>query len=665
MADTKLFARLKRLFSSNVVVRSAGGSRLKVADTSRVQAFTNRQLHDRFNRVHYRNIAPYAGDKAHMSLAYQGARLQLFRDYDIMDNDAIIASALDIYADEVTVKSENGESLIIESPNEQIREILHNLFYDVLNIEFNLWPWVRNMCKYGDHFLYLEIAEKYGIINVMPLPVYETVRIEGDNPENPYEVYFNLVGTTSALDRFENYEIAHFRLLSDSNFLPYGKAMIEPGRRTWKQLVLMEDAMLVHRLVRAPDRRIFRVDIGNIPPQEVDAFMTKMMDKVNKTPLIDPTSGDYNLKFNIMNMLEDFYLPVRGGDSGTQIETLNGLAFTATEDIEYLRNKMMGSLKIPRAFLGYEEMLQGKATLAAEDVRFARTIERIQRITVSELTKIAIIHLYAQGYTDEELINFELTLTNPSTIYEQEKIALWQEKVNLAQQVQELKLIGSDWIYENVFNMSEGEIEEHRNTVVKDTKRTFRLMAIEQGEDPANPTGASANPAESPEGGDQPSGPADLSGLPSEDDVSEALDLVSDEEYAENGDLEELGFPSKVTGGRPREGRKLGTDDHPYGRDPLGDKENHDVGKPFPEDRGPTKLHGLKKRGSFTRENYLQGLEEKFQKNRIEFESGQLSLLAEDQRNGKRVLPSMGFVRIEESTYLDEEILDLGFSSEE
>ena len=591
MADRTLFKRLKKLFSTQVVVRNVGGGKLKVADTSRMQAFTSRTLYDRYSRVHHQHGSHLANRSEH-GLAYQGARLQLFRDYDIMDNDAIIASALDIYSDECTVKSEQGESLVIDSPNEKVREILHNLFYDILNIEFNLWPWIRNMCKYGDFFLFLEITEEYGIVNVLPLSVYDTIRVEGENPANPYEVYFQTLGVQTPRDKFENYEIAHFRLLADSNFLPYGKAMIEPGRRTWKQLQLMEDAMLVHRIVRAPDRRVFKVDIGNLPPNEVDTFMERLIKKVQKTPLIDPQTGDYNLKFNLMNVIEDFYLPVRGGDSSTQIDNLSGLTFNATEDVEYLRNKMIGALKVPRAFLGYEEQISGKATLAAEDVRFARTIERLQRIVVSELTKIAIVHLYAQGFTDDSLVNFTLDLTNPSTIYEQEKIQLWSERIALASDMQATKLISAMWIYDKVFGMSEDEVKEQRLEVVRDTKRLFRLEAIAQGEDPEDESrgAGGGNPAENlandPSGGN----PAEPSASPAEEG------LIDD---------------AKI--GRPREPATLGSDDHHLGRDPFGDKENRQALHRDPE--SPR----LKARKALSREaldlqHFVKGLAEKFPK---------------------------------------------------
>ena len=188
--------------------------------------------------------------------------------------------------------------------------------------------------------------------------------------------------------------------------------------------------------------------------------MQQVINKMKKAPVVDETTGDYNLKYNMQNITEDFFLPVRGGDSGTNIESLPGLTYEATEDIEYLKNKLLSALRIPKAFLGFEDQIGSKATLAAEDVRFARTIERIQRITLSELTKIAIVHLYAQGYQDSELTNFELTLTNPSTIYEQEKIELWNNKTSLAESMVRDGLLSTEWIYKNIFNFTEDQEKE-------------------------------------------------------------------------------------------------------------------------------------------------------------------------------------------------------------
>ena len=555
MADTSLFSRLRRLFSTNVIVRNVGGRELKVSDTSRTQSYSRSNLVDRYQKIYTgAGLSGYSD-----SMLTKSMRLNLFKDYEQMDSDAIISSALDIYSDESTMKSEYGEVLTIQTDNNQIKQILNNLFYDILNIEFNLWPWIRNMCKYGDFFLKLEIDEKYGITNVVPMPVYDVSRIEGLDPENPEYVKFLVESTTNqsrykqensaTKEELENYEVAHFRLLSDSNYLPYGKSQIEGSRKIYKQLTLMEDAMLIHRIMRAPEKRVFKLDIGNIPPSEVDNYMQKTISKMKRAPVIDETTGDYNLKYNMQNITEDFFLPVRGGDSGTQIDSLPGLTYEATEDIEYLKNKLLSSLRIPKAFLGFEEQIGSKATLAAEDVRFARTIERIQRITVSELTKIAIVHLYAQGYQDSELVNFELNLTNPSTIYEQEKIELWNNKTSLASSMLQDGLVSSDWIYKNIFGFTDEEIKKEDDGIVFDYKNKFRRQQIEnEGNDPAKSGEAQGTPSDMAMG-------------------------RTGHELDDKGGAPEGGFEGA---GRPKEPNKYGKDSGARGRDPLG---SHDMKK--------------------------------------------------------------------------------------
>ena len=491
MADKSFFKRLERLFSTNVVVRRLGKDRLKVVDSNRLQSAgnaNNSRYADRFAGIQQKSgrYSTYNGT----GYSFQSNRTELYTEYEAMDLDPIIASALDVYADESTVKNVENDVLGIKTNNAKIQKILHNLFYDILNIEYNLWPWVRNACKYGDFYLHLDIEPEIGIINVTPMSSYEVVREEGYDPDNPYAYRFTLQTvnsySVSQKNELEPYEVAHFRLLSDANFLPYGKSMIEGARKVFKQLILMEDAMLLHRIMRAPERRLFYIDVGNIPPNEVDSHMQNIMNKMKKTPYIDEQTGEYNLKFNLMNMLEDFYLPVRGSESGTRIESLQGLSNDGQiDDIEYLRNKMMAALKIPKAFLGYDEGVEGKATLAAEDIRFARTIERIQRIFISELTKIAIVHLYSQGFQDEELIDFELQLTSPSIIYEKQKVELMNERQGLAANLIELNMFSEQWIYENIFDMSEDEWKNEQDQVIEDLKERFRREQISsEGNDP-------------------------------------------------------------------------------------------------------------------------------------------------------------------------------------
>lgn len=485
LKNRSLYARLKRLFSNDVIVRNVGGKKLKVIDTDEIQYATDRNsLRDRFNRLRTTSYNQYTRD---FNLSYQSSRVELFRDYDTMDMDPILASALDIYADECTTRNELGEIITVKSSNDDIKSILNNLFYDILNIEFNLWSWTRSMVKYGDFYLRLHISPEYGVYMVEPLSAYYVTRVENAHLQNKSFVKFQVnLPYGNKIEDLENYQMAHFRLLSDSNFLPYGKSMMEGARRVWKQLSLMEDAMLIHRIMRAPEKRIFKVDIGNIPPNEVDNHMERIIQQMKKTPYLDQATGDYNLRFNLQNMVEDFFLPVRGGDSGTSIDNLPGLEWTGTDDIEYLRNKMMAALKIPKAFLGYDESLSGKATLAAEDIRFSRTIERIQRIIVSELNKIAVVHLYSQGYRDDSLVDFSLELTNPSTIFEKEKIDVWKSKVEVSKDMQEQKLFSKKWIYEKVFGMSDQDMIILQKQLVDDAKGMYRFKQIEEeGNDPA------------------------------------------------------------------------------------------------------------------------------------------------------------------------------------
>ena len=502
MADTSIFSRLRRLFSTDVIIRNVGGNQLSVADTNQIQMsgeLENNSLMARYNRIYTTSPTSLYGYQS--SFNYQTLRTQLYSEYDAMDTDAIIASALDILSEESTLKNDMGEVLHIRSNDENIQKILYNLFYDVLNIEFNLSWWIRNMCKYGDFFLKLEASEKYGVYNVIPFAAFNIERQEHYDPENPTAVRFRYDPDGLAADTygyfktpnqhdaksiyFDNYEMAHFRLLTDVNYLPYGRSYIEPARKLFKQYTLMEDAMLIHRIVRAPEKRVFYMNVGGIPPAEVENFMQKAISKMKRTPYIDQQTGEYNLKYNMQNLMEDFYIPMRGNDTSTKIETLGGLQYDGITDVNYLRDKLFAALRIPKAFLGYDEKLQGKATLAAEDIRFGRTVEKLQRIIVSELYKIAFVHLYIQGYRDESLTNFELSLTTPSIIYDQERVMLLKEKMDLAQSMMDSQLISSDWIYDNIFHLSQDQYEEMRDLVLQDAKRKFRVSQIEnEGNDP-------------------------------------------------------------------------------------------------------------------------------------------------------------------------------------
>ena len=576
MADKGLFSRLQRLFSTDVIIRNTGGNQIKVIDSNTIQTSGELQtnsLIDRYNRIF--STSPTSLYGSQFNLNYQYLRPQLYSEYDVMDQDAIIASALDIISDESTLKNDMGEVLSIRSSNEDVQKLLYNLFYDVLNIEFNLWSWIRQMAKYGDFFLKLEVAEKFGVYNVIPYTAFHIERQEGYNVENPSEIRYRyapdgIVNSNSGMYRvpgqpgtdnkpgifFENYEMAHFRLIGDTNYLPYGRSYIEPARKLFKQYTLMEDAMLIHRIARAPEKRIFYMNVGSIPPNEIDAFMQKTISNMKRTPYVDQKTGEYNLKYNMQNMMEDFYIPVRGNDTTTKIETTKGLDYDGIQDVEYLRDKLFAALKIPKAFLGYDENIEGKATLAAEDIRFARTIERLQRIMVSELNKIALVHLYAQGYRDEALTNFEISMQTPSIIFEQEKIELMKSKTELAQTLKSEKLLPTDWIYDNIYHLSEDQYDEYRDLMREDAKRTFRLGQIEaEGNDPVE-TGKSYGT------------PHDLASLYGKGRM-----------YSDPGNVPD-GYDKDSEVGRPKDGiSNINKQDSNFGKDRLGVKRMKDTDK--------------------------------------------------------------------------------------
>ena len=534
--------RLQNLFSTNVIVRAYGKDKLKVVDTNKLQSVGNlaqTKLADRYTRLHGSNKHKVGGIHGGYDSNYymHQNRIQLYTDYEMMDRDPIIHSALDIYSDESTLEDQFGDILTIKTNNTKIQKILYNLYYDILNIDFNMWAWIRNITKYGDFFLKLDIADEIGIINARPFSSYEIERYEEyDEVTGEYDIKFKHIGGYD--ESYEVFEIAHFRLLSDSNFLPYGRSMLEGARQEFQKLTMLEDAMLIHRIMRAPEKRIFKIDIGNIPPNEVDTFMEQIINKMKKIPHVDQQTGNYNLKFNLNNMLEDYFLPVRGGQSSTQIDTLPGMTWTGTEDIEYVKNKMMAALKIPKPFLGFDEGVEGKTTLASMDIRFARTIERIQKIVISELYKIGIVHLATQGYEGEDLIGFDLSLTPPSIIYDQQKVALMNEKINLANTMKDSKLVSDKYIYEFIFNMSEEQWLQERVNVIEDLKLRFRQSQIEQeGNDPTI-TGVSYGT------------PHDLA----------SMHMSSDE------------VEDKDVGGRPKEGIKYGQHANEFGWDPTGKK---------------------------------------------------------------------------------------------
>jgi hypothetical protein len=421
-------------------------------------------------------------------------RMSRYSDFSEMEATPEIASALDIYSEETVSVDDKGKSLHIYSDNRKIKELLENLFYDVLNVEFNLSMWVRNLCKYGDFFLFIDVNPEFGIMNAYPIPIAEIEREEGFDPSDPAAVRFRWMSRGNQV--LENWQIIHFRLLGNDAFLPYGSSVLESARRIWRQLILIEDAMLVYRVIRAPERRVFYIDVGNISPEDIPTFMKQAQDSLKKNKVIDKNTGRVDLRYNPMSVDEDYFLPVRGSESGTRIDTLAGGQNTAAiEDVEYIQKKLFAALKIPRAYLGYDEDIGSKATLAQEDIRFSRAIQRIQKTVLSELNKLAIIHLYAHGFSDEDLLDFDLKLSNPSSIAQQQKLELIRTKFEIAAAAPE-GIADREWVRRNVMGFNTSEIEAIEKGREDDKKRDVELEAVTSEPEPG------AAPAAEPAGDD-------------------------------------------------------------------------------------------------------------------------------------------------------------------
>ena len=520
-----LFQRLSKLFKSGPVVKK----KIRTLDTAIAVADKTKSSGA---LLFQKSLAPtYATITAN---AYNlSERLMRYQDFQEMEYTPEIAAAMDIYADETVAQDDKGRVLHIYSDNEKIKEILEDLFYNTLNVEFNLRSWARNLVKYGDFFLYNDVSPQYGVINAFPIPVNEIEREENYDPNDPFAVRYRWV--TLGNRTLENWEVTHFRLLGNDMFLPYGSSVIEPARRIWRQLILIEDAMLVYRVVRAPERRVFYIDVANIPPENVPMYVEEQRKNLRTNQVVDRATGRLDLRYAPLSIEDDYFIPVRGGESGTKIDTLaGGQNAAAVEDVAYIQKKLFAALKIPRAYLGYDEMLSSKATLAQEDIRFSRTINVIQKVLIAELNKLAIIHLYSNGFDSEELQNFTLHLSNPSTVAQQQKLELWRAKFEIAGSIPE-GMGSKEFARKKIWGLTDEEIEE-----IDDQR--YKEKIVDQEIEAAKPGGGEEGGSE--EGGEEES--TDLFG--SEEGGKEEEKEGGKEGGGEPGDLFSGDDPADLTG---------------------------------------------------------------------------------------------------------------------
>jgi hypothetical protein len=381
-----------------------------------------------------------------------------------------ISTALDIYAEESTTPDQNGYVLQVYSESKRIKSILVDLFVNTLDINTNLPMWIRNMCKYGDNFVYLKLDAEKGINGCLQLPNIEIERLERGIDSRTAQATMNLNRKALKFNwkardaEFNTWEVAHFRLLGDDRKLPYGTSMLEKARRIWKQLVLSEDAMLIYRTSRAPERRVFKVFVGNMDDKDVEAYVQRVANKFKRDQIVDRKTGNVDLRFNQMAVDQDYFIPVRDAAQANPIDTLPGATnLSEIADIEYIQKKLVTALRIPKAYLGFEEPVGDGKNLSLLDIRFARTINRIQKSAIAEMNKIAIIHLFLLGFEDE-LSNFTLQLTNPSKQADLLMIDVWKEKVALYKELvteipKSIQPTSATWAKKHIFGFSDDEIK--------------------------------------------------------------------------------------------------------------------------------------------------------------------------------------------------------------
>jgi hypothetical protein len=406
------------------------------------------------------------------AIYYEPSRLSAQYDYESMEYTPEISAALDIYAEESTTTNEDGFILQIYSESKRIKGVLADLFNNSLDINTNLPMWTRNTCKYGDNFIYLKLDPEKGIVGVQQLPTIEIERHEvGVSAKISTDITKELDKDKKALHftwknknmEFQSWEIGHFRLLGDDRKLPYGTSMLEKARRIWKQLLLCEDAMLIYRTSRAPERKLFKVFVGNMNDDDVEAYVQRVANKFKREQVVDNKTGNVDMRFNQMAVDQDYFIPVRDPAAPDPISTLPGATnLSEIADIEYIQKKLLTALRVPKAFLGFEEVVGDGKNLSLQDIRFARTINRIQRSMIAELNKIAIVHLFLLGFEDE-LDNFTLGLTNPSTQADLLKIDVWKEKVLLYKDLVSdpgngIQATSSTWAKKHIFGWSDEEV---------------------------------------------------------------------------------------------------------------------------------------------------------------------------------------------------------------
>jgi hypothetical protein len=511
------------------------------------------------------------------------ARVERYMDFEQMEF-GFLKSVLSIYADEMTTSSPINPMIRINCPNEEIKFVLQSLYRDILQLDFNLFGWARNMCKYGDFFLYLDIDETKGIKSCMGLPVSEIERLEGQDPENPEYIQFqwNASGMT-----FEHWQVAHFRVLGDDKYAPYGTSVLDAARRVWRQFVMLQDAVMAYRIVRSPERKVFYIDTSAIAPEDREQYVQRVATSFKRNQVINSDTGKIDLRYNPYSVEEDYYIATNGEESKTRIETLPGGAYTGDmDDVKFWRDQVFAAVMVPESYL-FNDGSEDQTTLAQKDIRFARTIQRLQKSLIEGLEKIGTTHLYILGYRGDDIINFNLTMNNPSKIAELQELEQWRTKFGVAAAVTE-GYFSRRWVVEHIFGISNEEYLRCQREMFFDAKLDASI-AEGEGTGGGFEGGGDIGGMEGSAGGgsgldvDLPTG--DEPGAPDEEEAStdEPEDdgaLLVDPDSGDKGKSRDNGYVPVKNDGRKFEARRRNMNGM-WGKEQASGSSRNIFGKPM------------------------------------------------------------------------------------
>ena len=422
-------------------------------------------------------------------------RRRRYKEFEQMDEYPEIGAAMDIYADDGTQKNIDKTIFEIESNTQLAKEVSERFLKNVRMDDF-IWDVFRNVVKYGDCFIENIVDlnnAKAGIQRVKILNPNYLVRVE--NKYGYLEKFMQeipqsrgagdggtgseiSVGTGKFMD-LDKEQIVHFRThTSDPNFYPYGKSILAPGVRAWKSLRMMEDAMLIYRLSRAPERRIWKIDTGNLPTSKAEAYIERVKQKLKKEKHWDPTSRAVNERYNPLSVDEDFFIGIKN-KSLTTVDVLPGAQNLGDiDDVKYFRDKLLAALKIPKDYVVEKDKSpERKANLAQLDVKFARSITRIQREVEIGINLLVRRHLKLRGFPTSTVKEVSIFLCPPSDMFEKRRLELDEQKIRVVQAISGLQMFPKEWILKNYFNLSDQEIREITEKLEEEMEKEAEMQA--------------------------------------------------------------------------------------------------------------------------------------------------------------------------------------------